>query len=614
MMHNDDDLRARFRTLADQEGPSAPPFSAPRIAPRRRAWRSAGVLAAAGAAAAIATITLTIGLVWGTNTGYASGRVEGDRQRDAIAANAIGATSQLAALRIDLARTRADLAQRGKASGTLSPASLSAADAELQAMAASISRIERDLTQGPAAAAAPTEPKEIPMKRALAITCSALAIGAQAPAPAQQGVPVVELSPATTKTATTFGGILGVRPVAGGKVLVNDGGRRQIKLFDSTLTNATMVSDSVPGTSTYYGPYGMALIPYLGDSSLFADFPSQTILVLNGQGAVVRALAPPSDPHAIGSLVGGVRRNGGIDAKGRLVYMSQPGTMMMRHVDSTGKSTSRVTEPPDSLAVMRVDLDSRRTDTLGLVMQGSGGGHLSFAPNPNGGPDVLKYTINPLQAVDTWAVLSDGTIAFVRGHDYHVDWILPDGTKSSTAKLPFDWKQLTDADKQQLIDSARTAQYKIAAAKALNDLKNKVNDAVNGGATDPGGGGRSGQRGGGGAGADGGGGRGGGRGGVQITDFVPLSEIADYYPPIRDGAAIPDLDGNLWILPTTSAQSKNGELVYDVVNTKRGLFERVRMPVGRSVVGFGKGGVVYLMSGDRTTGFYLERTRLNASH
>lgn len=71
-----------------------------------------------------------------------------------------------------------------------------------------------------------------------------------------------------------------------------------------------------------------------------------------------------------------------------------------------------------------------------------------------------------------------------------------------------------------------------------------------------------------------------------------------------------DLDGNLWILPTTSAQSQHGELVYDMVSVARSLFERVRVPAGRSIVGFGKGGVVYLASGDRTNGFYLERTRL----
>jgi hypothetical protein len=73
---------------------------------------------------------------------------------------------------------------------------------------------------------------------------------------------------------------------------------------------------------------------------------------------------------------------------------------------------------------------------------------------------------------------------------------------------------------------------------------------------------------------------------------------------------MPDLDGDLWVLTTTTAQSLHGELVYDVLNPTRGLFERVRMPVGRSVAGFGKGGVVYLQTGDRASGFYLERVKL----
>ena len=66
------------------------------------------------------------------------------------------------------------------------------------------------------------------------------------------------------------------------------------------------------------------------------------------------------------------------------------------------------------------------------------------------------------------------------------------------------------------------------------------------------------------------------------------------------------------LLPTSSAQSKNGELVYDVVNVK-GDFYRVRLPVGRSLAGFGKGGVVFLQAGDKEHGFTLERTRVPAA-
>jgi len=78
--------------------------------------------------------------------------------------------------------------------------------------------------------------------------------------------------------------------------------------------------------------------------------------------------------------------------------------------------------------------------------------------------------------------------------------------------------------------------------------------------------------------------------------MAAVSEVGDYLPPVRPGAAMADFKGNLWILPTTSDASRAGELVYDVVNGGGKLTQRVRMPVGRSVAGFGPGGVIYLMA------------------
>jgi hypothetical protein len=88
-----------------------------------------------------------------------------------------------------------------------------------------------------------------------------------------------------------------------------------------------------------------------------------------------------------------------------------------------------------------------------------------------------------------------------------------------------------------------------------------------------------------------------------------LKDIFDFYPPIRLGSVMADLDGNLWILPTTTARSKAGELVYDVANPN-GDFHRVRLPAGRSIAGFAKGGVVFLLAGDATNGFLLEKTKV----
>src|SRR5581483_4271359 len=50
--------------------------------------------------------------------------------------------------------------------------------------------------------------------------------------------------------------------------------------------------------------------------------------------------------------------------------------------------------------------------------------------------------------------------------------------------------------------------------------------------------------------------------GVQRTPRPPLADlfrsgpIDDYEPPIRPGSTVADLDGNLWVLPRTTALSK----------------------------------------------------------
>jgi hypothetical protein len=246
----------------------------------------------------------------------------------------------------------------------------------------------------------------------------------------------------------------------------------------------------------------------------------------------------------------------------------------------------------DSNGIFRADLEARRVDTLAAYKRGAMGSMMV-----KNGPGPTRFTADPAPLLDEWAMTSDGVVGVVRGHDYHVDWVMPDGSTRAAPKMPFDWKRLTDEEKQKLIDSTREAEV---PRMALNLGRRRANPPPDDGA------GRS------------------ARGNVPASEiiqgppapveYVPpkLSEMFDFQPPIRHGAVAPDLDGNLWILPSTSAQSKNGELVYDVTNPK-GEFHRVRVPAGRSVIGFGKGGVVYLLSGDKASGFYLEKTRRPSS-
>ena len=121
--------------------------------------------------------------------------------------------------------------------------------------------------------------------------------------------------------------------------------------------------------------------------------------------------------------------------------------------------------------------------------------------------------------------------------------------------------------------------------------------------------------------ADGGGtmsitinGRGGGPGGASgpigftlpPLQFVPISDMPDYRPAFRQGAARGDADGNLWI---RTSKMVNGGTVYDVINNKGVLTDRVLLPPGRVIAGFGPGGEVYMgvLDGPITR---LERARV----
>jgi hypothetical protein len=90
--------------------------------------------------------------------------------------------------------------------------------------------------------------------------------------------------------------------------------------------------------------------------------------------------------------------------------------------------------------------------------------------------------------------------------------------------------------------------------------------------------------------------------------FVNASELPDYRPAIAPGSARADLDDNLWIRTSAVRVGAIGGPIYDVVNRKGELVDRVQIPAGRQIVGFGKGGGVYLAARD-DRGAWLERTK-----
>jgi len=426
-------------------------------------------------------------------------------------------------------------------------------------------------------------------------------LAAAAPLGAQQAPPVRLIDLPTASSKPVLGVAAAVRALPGGRLLVNDIQKRQLLMFDPTLTSFTVVADSVVGGSNAYGPGPGAIIPYFADSTLFIDPRDLSMFIIDPNGAISRVAAVPRSQDA-GTLGSNLIGSPALDSKGRIVYR---GGNALRMMPTPAKNGSGFTMPelPDSSAIVRVDLTTRKVDTAAYYKISKT--KMNMVQNEKG--MTMMSEINPMQTIDDWAVTDDGTIAIIRGRDYHIDWVDADNHVTSSGKIPFDWQRLSDEDKVAVIDSAKAAMEAVRAKAA----------AGGGGPVVMGGGGgpvtiTSFSIAGGGGGGDGSAARRGAEtalGGLSMPplNFVAPSELPDYRPAITAGAAKADMDGNLWIRTSATRKGAVAGPIYDVVNRKGELVDRVQIPSGRQIIGFGKGGVVFMLARD-DKGAWIERT------
>ncbi len=433
----------------------------------------------------------------------------------------------------------------------------------------------------------------------------AATLGAQQP---QQQPKHRPLGATVASSKDSIGMVTQIRQLPGGRVLVNDARTRRVLMLDSTLAVIGVVADSTSATANAYASRSGGLIPYRGDSTLFVDPQSMSMLVLDPTGKNVRTMSVPRSQDAF-SLTS---PSAGFDAAGRLVYRAFP-AMMMRSAGAPGAG-GPMSPPsiPDSAAIVRVDLATRKVDTVAHIKTPKVNMQVTQS---EGGRITMQSQVNPLPMADDWAVLADGTIGIVRARDYHVDIVNADGSITSAPKVPFDWQRLTDEDKVALIDSVKAARERMLAnAPAGGGNAAAMAGAMAGGMTmtriemNVAGAGEPRRRGDGSTPPPSGGAGGPSFSAPQIT-FVSPSELPDYKPPFFPGSVRADADGNLWVR-TVPTRVIPGGPIYDVINRKGELVERVQVPANRLIVGFGAGGVVYLASADAAVGTRLERARV----
>ena len=414
-----------------------------------------------------------------------------------------------------------------------------------------------------------------PLKRWLisaALFSVPAALVAQPSSPSTAKIPIRQLGAISAASKDSMGPQVVVRALSNGSVMVNDIGRRRVVMFDAMLAHIMSVIDSAgtTGSAMATAVPSAQLIRYTGDSTLYVDVATQALLVLDQSGKVARVMALPRPTDAI-LMASGAFGPAVMDAQGRLVYRGQYPPKMKQPEPGSAVMMS-IPVSPDSGPILRADFDARKIDTIG-TMKVVAPGAMTMTQDGQGNVS-MKVSINPLDAADEWAMFGDGTIAIVRVHDYHVDWINADGSRRSSPKMAFDWKRLSDEQKQFKVDSMKAILDKQMASRPATTIPT----------------------------ADG------PRKMKTEIDFMPLNKMADYEPPVSPGSVKADLKGNLWIVPRTSAGATGGVL-YDVVDKTGEVKERVQFPKGYALAGFGNGDDIYVLRVEGKTGF-LEKVKL----
>ena len=519
------------------------------------------------------------------------------------------------------------------------------------------------------------------------------------------GPPIRRISTASALSTEDIGAINSVLELNDGRVLVNDGTRRRLLLMDTTLKVVEIVLDSLAEVANTYGTRPGMLIPYRADSILFVDPASYAALILDPSARIarVRSAWSTDDMFSYTNVTGNFGWPA-TDGRGRVVYRisARPGPPKVAPPPGVPYFPS----PPDTAFIVAIDLDTRKLDTLGAVKIPKVDYQIHQSPE-----GFLSITVmnNPLPTTDEWAVMPTGAVAFLRGRDYRIDYKQPDGSWTSSPKIPFDWQRLGAEDKQKFVDSVKDANRRSQMGTYVSSMIRWVNlyekpypkdfkvpagyvpqnglskswklppdvtfpanyiyacapgeEAKIIASSSPGtppngtptqnverrvteqGAARTAVPG---AGAAGSSGTTQLPAGMQVVPggptlagapvppggtpscipspivvsggvappmptirelfVVPPDELPDYRPPFLAGAARADADGNLWVR-INQAKPVPGGPIFDVINKQGELSDRLQLPVGYTLVGFGKGKVVYLSMRD-PKGIHLARVRL----
>lgn len=388
--------------------------------------------------------------------------------------------------------------------------------------------------------------------------------------PAQRAVPTITLDKGAvelTETFTTPGRLAELR---NGQVLIDDVGEKTLWLVDFVKDSRIKAARSGAGPTEIQ--LGM-MLPGAADSALFFDMVQRRVLLFAPDGKAVRTIPIMSEKADMTAILSAFQPSA-TDAAGRMY--GQGTGMRMATPDAAGDLSKMMPKFDDTVAVVRFDFRTGRTDTVArirnLISQS--------APKMEVVGSVMKLSMRApdMRPTDQWTVLPDGRTAILRDGDYRVRFATPGKPLTVGPLVPHTLIRVTAAEKKALVDSVRSAMAK-AMAGANRMAAGAASSASGGTPAMP----------------------------KFEFDVLEPPSWADTKPPYGGLMASPG--GLIWVYTPEPAGSKIS--TYDVLDGTGALVARVRTVPGEALVGLGRG-TAYTRRIDADDLVYLRRYSLPA--
>jgi hypothetical protein len=399
-------------------------------------------------------------------------------------------------------------------------------------------------------------------------TVLAAVLGVAAPRVAQAQGATRALTKPEVEFPEPFSGVIAVRELRDGRVLVADTKDKIVQLVDLKGKRATKVGREGSGPGEYGLPMQLVALP--NDTSIVFDpLNSRYLTILpDGKPGATFRLEDGAPPPPAARAEGGPMLRGGIqtvtapravDAQGRLYFEGSPLVF-----GPNGPAAA------DSAAIMRYDRKSHRYDTLAFVQLPKDAAQVTSSNA--GGQQNVQVRIggrSPFQARDAWTVMANGSVVIARVKEYRVDVVAPTRQVTRGAAVPYTPVKVGDAEKTEYRDSQKSS-------TAMGITRSVENGKVTTGA----------------------------------APMAPPEEPKAWpavKPPFTQNGIFATPTGEIWVARSRAAKDEIPR--YDVFSAAGRLTGQVVLPKKTRVIGFGAGGAVYTLRTDEDDLQYLQRFR-----